>query len=149
MKKFLLTLAIIGVVSSPALYAAGAAKAHEKAASPKAESAKTSETAAPTNQTAAAEDENKDLTELCNTYAQEDGIGADKKATYVKDCLKSMTDLSESMQEPLPLVAGENNTPSAAPSSEQVNSDPEKLVKSEVVDTPDPNAEQLDAGKNH
>ncbi len=98
---------------------------------------------------AAAEDDSKALADLCNTYASEDGVSADKKASYIKECLNSMTDLSEAVQEPLPLVAEENNAPAAAPSSEQVNSDPEKLVKNELVETPDPNAEQLDAGKSH
>lgn len=147
MKQFLFALALLGLVSSSSLYAAGSAKVHDKAAS--AKTTTEAPVAAPAvTQTATVDDENKELNDLCNTYAQEDGIAADKKAAYVKDCLKRMTDLSESMQEPLPLVSGDN-APAATPSSEQVNADPEKLVKSEVVDTPDPNAEQLDAGKSH
>ena len=84
---------------------------------------------------------------LCATYATEDGISADKKDAYIKECVASMTDLSESIQEPLPVVAEGTDTPTATPSSEQVNSDPDQLVKSELVETPDPSAEQLDAGK--
>ena len=87
------------------------------------------------------------MSDLCTTYAEEDGISADKKPAYIKECLASMTDLSESVQEPLPVVADGTDAPSVTPSSEQVNSDPENLVKGELVDTPDPAAEQLDAGK--
>jgi hypothetical protein len=84
---------------------------------------------------------------LCNTYAEEDHISADKKAAYLKDCMNSMTDLSEGMKEDVPLVADETNAPVASPASEQVNQDPEQLVKSELVETPDPTAEQLETGK--
>lgn len=88
------------------------------------------------------------LADLCATYAEEDGIAADKKAAYVNECLNSMTDLSEGVQEGLPLVAeaGEGG-PAIAPSSAQANSTPEKLVQSELVETPDPSAEQLNTGK--
>ena len=87
------------------------------------------------------------MSDLCATYAAEDGISADKKEAYIKDCLASMTDLSASIQEPQPVNAEGTETPTATPSSEKVNSDPDQLVKSELVETPDPSAEQLEAGK--
>lgn len=86
--------------------------------------------------------------DLCNTYAKEDGIIAAKHDAYVKECMASMTDLSERIQEPLPLVSEGTDESAAAPMSEQVNNDPEQLVKSELVETPDPDAEQLDVQKN-
>ncbi len=86
--------------------------------------------------------------DLCKTYAQEDGIQASQLDAYIKECMASMTDLSEAMQESLPLTAGESGEPTAAPTSEALSQDPEQLVKSELVETPDPAAEQLDAGKN-
>ncbi|QLQ33382.1 MAG: hypothetical protein HZT40_19245 [Candidatus Thiothrix singaporensis] len=62
--------------------------------------------------------------------------------------MNSMTDLSEGIQEDLPLVAEDSGEAVAAPSSEQVNrNSPEKLVQGELVETPDPAAEQLNAGK--
>lgn len=85
---------------------------------------------------------------LCKTYAQEDSIGTGQLDAYIKECMASMTDLSEAMQESLPLTAGESGEPAAAPTSEALSQDPEQLVKSELVETPDPEAEQLDAGKN-
>ncbi|MEB4593534.1 hypothetical protein VSS37_21330 [Candidatus Thiothrix sp. Deng01] len=88
------------------------------------------------------------VADLCNTYAKEDGVAADKKAGYLNACLNSMTDLSEGIQEDLPLVAEDSGEAVAAPSSEQVNrNSPEKLVQGELVETPDPAAEQLNAGK--
>lgn len=96
---------------------------------------------------AAAENPASALAELCNTYAEEDGIAAGNKANYVKQCMASMTDLSEGMQENLPLVSEENGQAVASPSSAQVNNNPEQLVQNELVETPDPGAEQLNAGK--
>lgn len=87
------------------------------------------------------------LADLCNTYAEEDNVAADKKAAYLKECMTSMTDLSEGMQEGLPLASDETGEAVAAPSSAQVNSSPDLLVQSELVETPDPAAEQLSAGK--
>lgn len=87
------------------------------------------------------------LSGLCTTYAEEDGIAADKKNGYVADCLNNMTDLSEAMQEDMPLLSEETGEAAASPASSQVNNSPEKLVQNELVETPDPAAEQLDAIK--
>ena len=94
-----------------------------------------------------AENTTSTMTDLCNTYAQEDGISESAKAAYVSKCLTRMTDLSESIQESVPLVADVTEEPLAAPTSEAINSDPEQLIKSELVETPDPSAEQLSAEK--
>ena len=94
-----------------------------------------------------AENTTSNMTDLCNTYAEEDGIAESAKAAYVSKCLERMTDLSESIQESVPLVADVTEEPLAAPTSETVNSDPEQLVKGELVEIPDPGAEQLSAEK--
>jgi hypothetical protein len=94
-----------------------------------------------------AESTTSTLTDLCNAYAQEDDIAESAKAIYVSKCLERMTDLSETIQETVPLVADVTEEPVAAPTSEVVNSDPEQLVKGELVETPDPSAEQLSAEK--
>lgn len=95
----------------------------------------------------AEETNNTALTELCNTYAEEDGIANGKKTAYLEECKNSMTDLSESMQEDLPVTSEETGEVLATPSSEQIHNTPEKLVQNELVETPDPDAEQLNANK--
>lgn len=87
------------------------------------------------------------VADLCNTYADEEGVAAGERPTYISKCLKGMTDLSEGMQEGVPLVADVTEEAVAAPSSIAVNSDPEQLIKNELVEIPDPAAEQLDAQK--
>lgn len=131
MKHSILYLMLTGIMAASPAFAEDAVKAPAGAE------------ASPTS----SEGSDSAVSELCSTYADEDGIAADKKAAYIKDCMNSMTDLSEGMQETVPLVADETNEPVAAPSSEQVNKDPEQLVKSELVETPDPTAEQLETGK--
>lgn len=93
------------------------------------------------------ENTTSNLAALCNTYAEEDGIAESAKAEYVRKCLKRMTDLSETIQESIPLVGDVTEEPLAAPTSEVVNSELEQLIKSELVETPDPQAEQLSTGK--
>lgn len=88
------------------------------------------------------------VNDLCNTYAKEDGVTSTKRDAYIKECMASMTDLSERVQEQLPLVSEGSDESAVAPMSEQVNNDPEQLVKSELVEIPDPDAEQLDVQKN-
>ncbi|HRJ54463.1 MAG TPA: hypothetical protein PLE99_17005 [Candidatus Thiothrix moscowensis] len=130
MKHYLSLLAVAGILFAPLALA-------EK------------ETVAPQNTaTEAGESNSSAVADLCKTYAIEDGIAAAKQAAYINDCMASMTDLSGGVQEPIPLVAEGTGEPVAAPASEKVNSDPEQLVKSELVETPDPTAEQLDAKKN-
>jgi hypothetical protein len=107
----------------------------------------TSTTSATSAPVAAEENNNSAITELCNTYAQEDGITESKKSAYLKKCMASMTDLSESMQENLPATSETTGEVVAVPSSEQVNNSPENLVQNELVETPDPAAEQLSAIK--
>lgn len=119
MKYPLILLTLIGISTSPIIHA---------------------EDSAPENNNAA-------LTDLCNTYAEEDGISASKKAAYLQECLSNMTDLTDSMQEDLPLVAAEETPELAEPATKPVNNAPEKLVQNELVETPDPSAEQLSAGK--
>lgn len=89
------------------------------------------------------------MTSLCETYAQEDHITADKKPDYIAKCLANMTTgLSENLREDLPVVLDtDGDAATATPSSEKVNQNPDDLVKDEVVETPDPNAEQLNATK--
>lgn len=94
-----------------------------------------------------AENNDTALTELCNTYAEEDGIIASKKSAYLQKCLKSMSDLTESMQENLPLAADQENSEEHPQAAASVVNTPEKLVQSELVETPDPSAEQLSAVK--
>jgi hypothetical protein len=124
MKQFLTTLAIAGILAVAPAWADDAAASNTESGS---------------NASAVAS--------LCSTYAEEDGIAAAKKDAYIQECLKNMTDLSEGVQETVPLVADTTEEPLAAPTSEKVNSDPEQLVKSELVEIPDPTAEQLDADK--
>jgi hypothetical protein len=128
--KYLFSLLVMtSITTSPAILAEEAAPAP-----------------AATEIAASDENNNSSLAELCSTYAEEDGIAASKKAAYIQDCMSNMTDLSESMQEGLPLMSDEAGETVAAPSSGQVNT-PEKLVQNELVETPDPAAEQLTAGK--
>lgn len=107
------------------------------------------DTAPTTNTTSviAEENNNSALTELCNTYAKEDGLTESKKAAYLKECMSNMTDLSENMQEDLPVTSAETGEVLATPASEHLNSSPEKLVQNELVESPDPAAEQLTAEK--
>ena len=93
------------------------------------------------------ETNNAAVSSLCSSYADEDKVPASGKAAYIAKCMKGMTDLSEGIKETVPLVTENTEEPAAAPSSEKVNSDPEQLVKGEIVEIPDPTAEQLDAGK--
>lgn len=120
MKYPLILLTLLGISTSPIIHA---------------------EESAPENNNAA-------LTELCNTYAEEDGISDGKKSAYLQECLSNMTDLTESMQENLPLAATEaSSTEPAEPTAQALNNSPEKLVQNELVESPDPSAEQLSAGK--
>lgn len=89
--------------------------------------------------------EDDNLKELCSTYAEEDKIVAADRESYIKKCLSQMTDLSEGMQESVPLVSDNETDATAAPSSRKINDDPEALIKSELVDAPTPGAEQLDS----
>lgn len=89
--------------------------------------------------------EDDNLKELCSTYAEEDKIAAADRESYIKKCLSQMTDLSEGMQESVPLVSDNETDATAAPSSRKINDDPEALIKSELVDAPTPGAEQLDS----
>jgi hypothetical protein len=93
------------------------------------------------------ENNNTALSALCNTYADEDGIAANEKAAYLKDCLSNMTDLSENVQEGLPMTAENNGEALATPTAEKHTNSPETLVQNELVETPDPTAEQLIAEK--
>ena len=97
--------------------------------------------------TPAVDETNTAVSSLCSSYADEDKVPASGKAAYIAKCMKGMTDLSEGIKETVPLVTENTEEPAAAPSSEKVNSDPEQLVKGEIVEIPDPTAEQLDAGK--
>lgn len=119
MKYPLILLTLIGISTSPIIHAEDSAPENNKAA----------------------------LAELCNTYAEEDGISVSKKAAYLQECLSNMTDLTDSMQEGLPLVATEETPELAESAAKPVNNTPEKLVQNELVETPDPSAEQLSAGK--
>jgi hypothetical protein len=93
------------------------------------------------------ENNNTALSALCNTYADEDGIAANEKAAYLKDCLSNMTDLSENVQEGLPVTAENNGETLALSTAEKHTNSPETLVQNELVETPDPTAEQLIAEK--
>jgi hypothetical protein len=93
------------------------------------------------------ESNNTALSALCNTYADEDGIAANEKAAYLKDCLSNMTDLSENVQEGLPVTAENNGETLVLSTAEKHTNSPETLVQNELVETPDPAAEQLIAGK--
>ena len=89
--------------------------------------------------------EDDSLKQLCSTYAEEDKVAAAERESYIKKCLSQMTDLSEGMQESVPLVSDNETDATAAPSSRKINDDPEALIKSELVDAPTPGAEQLDS----
>ncbi|OQX02309.1 MAG: hypothetical protein BWK73_43145 [Thiothrix lacustris] len=93
------------------------------------------------------ENNNTALSALCETYAVEDGIAANEKTAYLKDCLSNMTDLSENVQEGLPVTAENSAEALATPTAEKTTHSPETLVQNELVETPDPAAEQLSAGK--
>ena len=96
-----------------------------------------------------AESNDSAVQDLCRTYAEEDGIASNKRPAYIQECVANMTGLSDGIQsEPLPLLSEGSEEAVASPTSEQVNDDPEQLVRSELVETPDPAAEQLDARKN-
>lgn len=86
--------------------------------------------------------QNSALVELCQSYAQEDGIAASQQASYLKDCLARMSGLSEQVQSSTP--SSSEPTPSVA--ADTKNS-PEMLVQNELVEKPDPSAEELSAKK--
>lgn len=94
-----------------------------------------------------AESDTAPVADLCKTYAEENEIATAKKDTYIAECMDSMTDLSESMQETLPLLIENSNEPAVTPTAEKIHQDPEQLVQNELVETPDPGAEQLEAKK--
>ena len=106
---------------------------------------KTSTTSAVKDPVEKTAQEDDNLKELCSTYAEEDNIAAAERESYIKKCLSQMTDLSEGMQESVPLVSDNETESTAAPSSRKINDDPEALIKSELVDAPTPGAEQLDS----
>lgn len=87
------------------------------------------------------------VTELCNAYADEDNVTGTARETYIQDCLKRMTDLSDGIGESVPLVSDGTDESLAAPSTEQLNFDPEQAIQDEITTTPDPQIEQLDAEK--
>lgn len=87
--------------------------------------------------------QNSALVELCQSYAQEDGIAASQQASYLKECLASMSGLSEQVQSSTPSSSGEP-TPSVAVDTKN---SPEMLVQNELVEKPDPSAEELSAKK--
>ena len=84
------------------------------------------------------EDPAQALEDLCKSYIKD---GTITESEY-GNCLSSMTDLSESMPEPLPLTEAEA---SATSDTQPTNTpaDSEALVSDEIVENPDPQAEQL------
>jgi len=126
MKHVLAWLALGAALAMPCSWAADAAAVAVAAVTPSTES------------------DNSAITSLCKTYASDDKVAASMTDTYVKKCVASMTDLSDTTQAALPLV-GEDGSPAATPESAKVTSSPEQLVKGEIVETPDPTAEQLSA----
>lgn len=86
----------------------------------------------------------KAITELCASYAKEDGIPTAEQASYIKQCLADMTGLSASLQKGIPTpTAAETGSGTAVKTPRT----PEALVQNELVEVPDPNAEQLTAKK--
>jgi hypothetical protein len=99
----------------------------------------TTPSATDTSELDAGDDPAQALQDLCKSYVK-DGTIAE---TELNQCLSGMTALSNPVPEPLPFMDEENEA-TATPSAEQANDpDPEALVKDEIVDKPDPQAEQL------
>lgn len=92
-------------------------------------------------ETASHDTQNSALVELCKAYAQEDGIATSQQASYLKECLAGLSELSEQVQSSTPSAEA---TPSVI--ADTKNS-PEMLVQNELVEKPDPSAEELSAKK--
>ncbi len=88
-----------------------------------------------------------EVSNLCNSYADEDQVASPARDAYIQECIKRMTDLSDGVGEDVPLVSDGTDEPVAAPSTEQLNFDPEQAIQDEITTTPDPQAEQLNAEK--
>lgn len=84
------------------------------------------------------EDPAQALQDLCKSYVQDGTITAGE----YNNCISSMTDLSESMPEPLPFTGDETPAP-ATEETANTPSNSEALVSDEIVEKPDPKAEQL------
>lgn len=99
------------------------------------------------NASKTSENEISGVTDLCNTYADEDKVTDNARDAYIQDCLKRMTDLSDGVGEAIPLLSDGGDESLAAPSTEQLNFDPEQAIQDELTTNPDPQAEQLDVEK--
>ncbi|MFN3786606.1 MAG: hypothetical protein ACK4RS_07180 [Thiothrix sp.] len=91
--------------------------------------------------TAPLDTQNEALVDLCKAYAQEDGIATGQQARYLQDCLANLSALSEQVQNSTP------RTDVPLLSAVVTKSSPETLVQNELVDKPDPSAEELSAKK--
>lgn len=92
---------------------------------------------ATTEATSAATDEEDPasvLEDLCQSYVKDGTIGS----TEYNQCVSGLTALSE----PATLV-GEEPAPKATDTTADPATNPEALVKDEIVEKPDPQAEQL------
>lgn len=87
------------------------------------------------------------ITALCQEYAQEDGVSSQNRAAYLKECLHSMTDLSDDIQEAPPAVADAVTQAEKEQVQEVEKNTPDKMLVNEVVSIPDPSAERLTAKK--
>lgn len=87
------------------------------------------------------EDPAQALQDLCKSYIQD---GTITESEY-SNCLSSMTDLTESMPEPLPFADTDTTASDTATAETEpaTPTDSETLVNDEIVEKPDPKAEQL------
>lgn len=141
MKKIIASTVVLGCLMISQTWAETTDKTTATAATTTTDSKKTATSSTPT------ENNTSVINDLCETYAEEDNISAAEKPAYLAKCLKSMTDLSEAVHEPVPVENATTAEPTVTPTSEKVNSTPEELSKDEIVTTPDPAAEQLSAEK--
>ncbi|WP_020558367.1 hypothetical protein [Thiofilum flexile] len=82
------------------------------------------------------EDPAQALQDLCKSYIKDGTITANE----YNSCLSNMTDLSESTSAPLSVTEEVDSAPSEAANTP---ADAEALVSDEIVEKPDPQAEQL------
>lgn len=97
--------------------------------------------------TSATESNDRAITDLCATYAREDDISTKAMGAYIQECIDNLSNLSTSMQENQEVIADAAREPDTATPSGQSNNTPEQMVQNELVNTPDPTAEQLNTTK--
>ncbi len=91
------------------------------------------------------EDSDKLMRELCEGYADDEGIVATERDAHIEACLSSMTTDLGNMQEspPSAIEPEETEQPPVALDAQPQASSPEALIAHELVEKPQPGIEEL------